>query len=101
MIGSEIGHEFVALVIAFPPIDDRVGEVAKVGRRELVIHGFGGYKKHENISRTTWLLQNAFSSSICKANRQPEPHLAPHGVFMVAIADVLRRSSVAQESVAY
>jgi len=35
MIGGEIGHEFVALVIAFPPVKtegkrDRVGEVARV-----------------------------------------------------------------------
>jgi hypothetical protein len=57
MIGSEIGHEFVALVIALSPVKperkcDCLGEVAGIGGRELVIHGRGGYK-----SRRTWALR--------------------------------------------
>ena len=44
VIGCEIGHEFVAFVIAFPPVETegkRTG-VGEIARALLVIRAFGG-----------------------------------------------------------
>src|SRR5271154_4307884 len=62
MVGGEIGHEFVALVIALPPVDtkgerDRVGDVASC-RRELVIHGVGGYKSMRTFQEQNGLCRD-------------------------------------------
>lgn len=70
MIGREIGHKFVALIIALSLVEpererDCVGEVARVGGRELVIHSRGGYKR----TRT-------FQERIGPCRERPLPNLA-------------------------
>jgi hypothetical protein len=61
MIGGDVGHQFVTLVKALPPVESKrerngVSEVARVGGCVLVIHGPGGYRSKRTVEERNGLL---------------------------------------------